>query len=67
MEVKNGHYMYTQKDVIFVIQSWRKEKQKKLDEAIKLGFIIRKLGDDGVYTYTLTPAGMRQWFFEAVG
>lgn len=40
------------------------EKQKKLEEAIRLGFIIRQEGQDGVYTYVITNHGMHQWMTE---
>ena len=39
-------------------------KAAKLEEAIRLGFIIRQLGDDGVYTYALTQRGLMQWVHE---
>ncbi len=35
------------------------EKDAKLKEAI-----TQHLGQDGVYTYSLTPTGMLQWNFE---
>lgn len=40
------------------------EKAAKIEEAVALGFILRELGDDGLYTYRLTGKGMHQWLNE---
>lgn len=42
------------------------EKQKKLEEAIEMGFIIRTRHPDGVLCYELTPAGLHQWQLERI-
>jgi len=40
------------------------EKQEKLEEAIRRGFINRQIHPDGVVCYQLTPRGMQQWIME---
>ncbi len=42
-------------------------KQAKLEEAIQRGFIVRQLGQDGIYTYALTAMGQMQWAMERGG
>lgn len=36
----------------------------KLEEAIKLGFINRSVGADGILRYDLTATGLIQWMHE---
>ena len=37
------------------------ERQKRLEGAIELGFILRQIDPDGVPRYSLTNRGMYQW------
>lgn len=39
-------------------------RQAKLEEAIRLGFILRQTDPDGVLRYSLTNRGMCQWAIE---
>lgn len=41
-----------------------KEYKDKVEEAIKLGFIIRSTDRDGVVRFELTDWGLNQWFYE---
>ena len=41
------------------------EKQKKLEEAIELGFIIRTIDPDNKVRYELTQKGQMQWMLES--
>lgn len=40
------------------------EKQERLEEAIRRGYIIRERDPDGVYRYILTQRGMNRWVNE---
>lgn len=40
------------------------QKQRKLEDAIRNGFILRTVDTDGIMRYRLTQKGINQWMRE---